>query len=217
MSTVIKAGTARHGSQATAFNFDDLSQQAQAYLDQVRVEAQKIVHEAQQQAKVIRQQAEIEGRADGQQAVEQLTAAHVAKQMETVLPALRQAISGLEQARQEWLATWEKQAVHVAAAMAACVIRREVSRQPEITLTLVREALQLAAGNPHVELHVHPADHEVLAGGLERLTQEFSRLSQVTLVADATLTRGGCRLQTRHGVIDQQIEAQLARIEAEIS
>jgi flagellar biosynthesis/type III secretory pathway protein FliH len=37
------------------------------------------------------------------------------------------------------------------------------------------------------------------------------------LVSDATVTAGGCRVETRFGTIDQQFEAQLARVEEELN
>jgi flagellar biosynthesis/type III secretory pathway protein FliH len=81
----------------------------------------------------------------------------------------------------------------------------------------VREALDLAAGSPQVQLRMNPADHQALKSQIETIVQEFSRLSQVNVVADASIGPGGCRLETQHGVIDQRIEAQLARIEAELA
>ena len=47
----------------------------------------------------------------------------------------------------------------MAAAIARRVIRRELTRQPEIPLALVREALELAAGSAQVRIHLNPADH----------------------------------------------------------
>ena len=40
-------------------------------------------------------------------------------------------------------------------------------------------------------------------------------LGDAELVADPAITPGGCRVETRFGVIDQQFETQLARIEEE--
>jgi flagellar assembly protein FliH len=217
MSTVIKANAAHLAPQATAFNFDDLSKQAQAYLDKVHEQAQKIIVDAQQQAQVIRQQAEKQGKAAGQRSIEQITSQQVAQQMATALPALASAIAQVEQARHHWLEHWQQQAVHLAAAMAARIVRRELTARPEITIDLVRETLEMASGRPQVDLHLHPADHKTLAIQLERLAEHFGRVSQITLVADPTVSQGGCRLQSRHGVIDQQIEAQLARIENELT
>ena len=36
-------------------------------------------------------------------------------------------------------------------------------------------------------------------------------------MADPEIARGGCRVETRFGTIDQQFEAQLARIEEELT
>ena len=132
-----------------ALNFDDLAAQAGQYLAEVKAEAAEIVAEARQQADSIRQQAAEEGRQAAVQAVEQM----VAEQMAPVLSALRQAAAELQHAKQAWLSHWESSAVHLAAAIAARVVRGELRRQPEITLTLVREALELAAGSPSVRLH----------------------------------------------------------------
>ena len=84
------------------------------------------------------------------------------QQLATLLPALGQAVAEIRQAKQAWLTHWEQSAVHVASAIARRLVRRELSRSPEITLTLVREALELAAGSSHVRLHFNPADHEAL-------------------------------------------------------
>ena len=217
MSTVIKVNQTHQAPHSAAFNFEDLAQNAQSYLEKVRGQAAEIVAKANQEAQQIRQKAEKEGREVGQRAIEQTVELQVGKQMETVLPALRQAIAGVEHSRQAWLLEWEKAAVHVAAAMAARVVRRELTQAPGITLTLVREALEMAAGSPQIRISLNPADHAVLGSQIERLSEEFSRISEVTLVADPQIAPGGCLLHSRHGSIDQRIESQLARIEAELS
>jgi len=78
----------------------------------------------------------------------------------TVLPALRHVVQDVQHAKQAWLTHWEASAVHVAAAIAERLIRRELPRQPEITLTLVREALELAAGTGRVTLEMAKAGFE---------------------------------------------------------
>ncbi len=148
MATVIRATDGKLGTGSVAFNFDDMAAEAKNYLDHVRAEAVKIVAKAQQEAAEVRRGAEIEGRQAAEQAVEQVVAKHLA----TVLPALRQAVNDIHDAKQAWLAHWEASGVHVAAAIAKRLIRGELTRQPEIPVTLVREALELAAGScadPH--------------------------------------------------------------------
>ncbi len=133
------------------------------------------------------------------------------------MPAVREAVAGVEQAKAAWLTHWERSALGLATAIAERVIRREVARTPEITLSLVTEALELAAGSSEVQLRMHPDDLAALGSHVEQLLAEVGRLGAAALVADAAISPGGCRVDTRHGTIDQQFEAQLARIAQELS
>jgi len=216
MSTIIKAGDRLGASQPVAFNFDDLAARANAYLDQVRAEAARIVAEARQEAARLKQQAEAEGRREGMAAVERIVAEQLGRQLATLRPALEQAVQEIRQAKQEWLHQWEKGAVRLATAIAARVMRRELSHAPDVPVTLVREALELAAGNAELKIRLNPADHAALASQIQALVAELAPLAETELLADPRITPGGCRVETRFGVIDQQFESQLARIEEEL-
>jgi flagellar assembly protein FliH len=214
---VIKPNQSQRGIRSATFNFEDLGQQAEEYLDRVRSQAQEIVAEARRQADSIRREAQQQGREEGQRAIEQLVEQQVGRQMQTLLPALREVVGGIQQARQSWLTHWEGRAVHLAAAMAARVVRRELRHAPEITVDLVRESLELAAGNSQIRVLLNPADHQALGGQVRTLIEELARVGPAEVIADAAISPGGCRIETRHGAIDQQVEAQLARIEAELT
>jgi flagellar assembly protein FliH len=213
MATIIRAADPSHDPHAVVFNFDDLTAQAAEHVTQANAQAAKIVAEAQQQADSIRQQAAEEGRQAAIRAARQTAA----EQLVPVLSALRQAAADVQSAKQTWLAHWESSAVHLASAIAARIVRGELSRQPEITLTLVREALELAAGSPSVRVHLNPQDHKKLGAQVRALTEAMSGLGEAEVTADATLERGGCRVETRFGTIDQQFESQLKRIEEELT
>jgi len=205
------------GVRGVAFDFEDVNQRAGNYLDQVRGEAAKIVRKAQEEAAAIRQKAEQEGKKAGLAAVEQIAADKLGQQMATLLPALREAVNEIQRSRVAFLAQWEKSAIHLSAAIATRVVRRELKHQPDITLSLVREALELAAGSPEIRILMHPQDHEALAPQVKRLIAEMDGLGAVKTLADPQVTRGGCRVETRFGAIDQQFEAQIARIEEELT
>lgn len=213
MSTIIRATEPGRRSPSVAFNFDDMAVQANRYLGKVRAEAAQIVAKARREAGAVRDNAEREGRQAGWQAVEQI----VREQLATALPALRQVIQDIQHAKQAWLTHWEASAVHVSAAIAQRLIRRELTRHPEITLTLIREALELAAGSSQVRIHLNPADHKEIGQRAEALIKELSTLTTAELLADPEVTPGGCRVETRFGIIDQQFEAQLKRIEEELT
>ena len=136
--------------------------------------------------------------------------------MLTLLPALREAVAEIRDAKEAWLARWEAGRCSVAAAIAQRLIRRELQRRPEITLDLVRESLELAAGSSQVCIRLNPADHKVLGAQVRKLVKELSTLGDVEVKADSEITPGGCRVDTRFGAIDQQFESQLKRIEEEL-
>lgn len=217
MSTIIKASDRGHAAQGVAFNFDDMAAKAKEYLQQVQAQASQIIAKAEHQADQVRKQAEVEGRQAGERAVEKMIQKQLAGQLETLLPALRQVVQQIQDAKQAWLTHWEKNAVHVAAAIAKRLIRRELSQTPEITLTLVREALELSAGSSRLRIHMNPTDHEALDGQVQALTNELAPLATAEVVADPQISPGGCRIETAFGVVNQQFEAQLARIEEELT
>ena len=212
MATIIRAADAPHDQHAVAFNFDDLLAQASQCLDEVQTRSAQVVAQAQDQADAIRRQALEEGRQAALQEVEQM----VAGQLAPALLALRQAAADLQQAKQAWLSHWEASAVHLAGAIAARIIRHELSRQPEITLALVREALELAAGSPGVRLRLNPDDYKALGAQVRAVIDTMSALGDAEVIADPQIGAGGCRVETRFGTIDQQFESQLKRIEEEL-
>jgi len=212
MSTIIRASDSNLATQSQAFNFDDIASQADQYLAKTRTQAAKLVVKAQQDADTIRKCAESEGRQAAMQAVEDM----VRKQLTTVIPALKQAVQNIDDARHAWLSHWESGAIHLAAVIARRLIRRELTSQPEIPLTLIREALELAAGESKLRIFLNPLDIQSLGDQVQTLVGELSPHISAEVVADADITQGGCRVETQFGVIDQQFETQLQRIEEEL-
>jgi flagellar biosynthesis/type III secretory pathway protein FliH len=179
-------------------------------------QAASLIAQAQSDARNIRRQAEDDARKAALAAADEVLDERVGRTVADLTPALRQAVDGIVAARTEWLAHWERTAVRVAAAIAERVVRRQLDRAPQITLDLVREALELATGAADVRLRLHPDDYQSLGRHVEQLKAELSRLGKVDVTPDPSITRGGCRVDTRFGTIDQQFEAQLERIEQEL-
>jgi len=227
-SRLIKARSARSLGGSATFNFDDLRRQCDEHIESARSQARQLVAEAQAAADEVRRNAHAEGLAAGQR--EGLAGAHelvetraaeiaarlTQAQLQTVLPAFQAAAAALEVERDRWLATWEAAAVKLSATIAEKILRHELSRQPELALPIVREALQLAAGQPHIKLHLHPHDLEQLKECGHEVLGRLSTLGEATLVPDESITRGGCLIETRHGVIDARLETQLSRITSEL-
>jgi flagellar assembly protein FliH len=202
--------------QPVAFSFADMRGQADDYLETVRQEAAKIVQQAHRDAERIRRQAEAAGRKAAEAAAERVLEDRVAKRMESIVPALDEIVRQIDDAKGEILSRWERSALSVITAIAARVIRRELAQQPEISLELIAEALRLATGADDVTLHINPADYDNMRPQIEHLSATLSRLAPSQIVADAAVSIGGCRVETKFGSIDQQVESQLRRIEEEL-
>lgn len=220
MSSVIKTDGSRRpasGMHPTPFNMLDVEEKANAYLGQIRGQARQIVERAKVQADAVRTQAKQEGRDQALRDAERHVNQQVQQQIGSLLPALQLAVEGIEQVRAECLTHWQKRVVHLAVAIAERVLRRQLAQAPDVNETLIRESLELAAGNTSLTLHLSPQDHQTLSQRAPELATTLGRLAAADLVADPSVSPGGCIVKTKFGQIDQTIEAQLARIEEELA
>src|SRR5262245_43373136 len=216
MAGIIKAAERSKPAGASAlvpFHFDDVGQ---SYLEHVRAEAARLVADARIEIAKIKAKATEEGRQAAIQAAQASLRTQLDQRLASVLTALGQAAQNIEHARHTWHQHWEQHAVALAAAISARLCRRELSRQPQITLQWIREALELARGNAEINLRLNPMDHESLAAHIELIIRQLTGLGTVRVIADPAITAGGCRVDTEFGSLDQQLEAQLARITEEL-
>ncbi|MGQ9504031.1 MAG: FliH/SctL family protein [Thermogutta sp.] len=204
-------------AQATPFNFEDMAERARAYLEGVRKQAVQILAEAKMEAATIRQQAEAEGRKTGTEHAERVIRSELEKHLVTLLPALREAVSQIKQARQAFLAEWEKNLLQLAGAIAVKLVRQAVIETPQVALPLIRETLELAAKAPQVRIRLHPEDEKALRPVVMQILRELSMAAVGEVVPDPAITRGGCRVETEFGSIDQQFETQVQRIVEELT
>ncbi len=221
MATIIKSGSSEarlsgtHVNRAD-FRFEDFEAKAEQYLDQVRSEAAGIIQDAHQQAAQIRQAAEAAGRQSAMEAAERVLDEKVGQRLQTLLPALQQAVRGIEDSRHDWIRNWERGTLRLATGIASRIVRRQIEIDPTLPLEWIQEALSLAAGSGVIRLHLHPSDAESLGGNVDAMLADVGKLGTCEVVQDANVAIGGCRVTTEFGEIDQQLETQFARIEEEL-
>ncbi|MDA1053681.1 MAG: FliH/SctL family protein [Planctomycetota bacterium] len=220
MAGIIKAGQLDRSAttlQSAAFNFEDMSDRAHSYLSVVRRQAEQILQNAQDEAAQIAAVAHAEGRQAALQEAQQSIGATLDQQLATLLPALQQAVQDIRHSKAVWLTYWESQTITLATAIAERVIRREVVNAPDITVDLIRDALELAMGAGQLTIQLSPQDYDALRDRAEGLANQLGKLGATNIVADPDVSPGGCRVVTEFGVIDETFEAQLARIAEELA
>lgn len=221
MASIIKSGAQQRRPSAAdvrvaAFDLVDMSSRADEYLQTVRREAAKIVQDAHQQAEQIRRTAEQAGKQAAKEAAHRVLDEKVAGRMQTILPALQEAVAQLKDQHSHWHRQCETTLVRLATMIAERLVRREVKNCPEIPQAWIRESLELASGAASVSLRLHPQDLEGLGTSIDRIAAEIGRLGPLKVVADESLDRGGCVVQTEFGAIDLQLPSQFARMEEEL-
>lgn len=123
-----------------------------------------------------------------------------ALQINTLLEQFERAVGEFDQQVGESL-------VQLALEVARQVVRRELKTQPQSLLDVVREALAQLP-HQHVNIHVHPDDAQLVRTHLaDQVMHAAHRVRE-----DATLTRGGCRLDVAGTQVDATVETRWKRI-----
>src|SRR5262249_31954051 len=148
------------------------------------------------QAAEIHNQAEQAGWENAVAAANAAAQTELQSRLQSSLPAINSVAQQLADARQMWLQEWQKTAVQLSVKIAERIARREISRSPSITLSYVREALEMCASAPQVRVLLHPEDVQSLGEAAEQIVREIMPVAHAEIIADNTITRGGCRVET---------------------
>lgn len=106
-----------------------------------------------------------------------------------------------------------KSLAYLAAAMAKEIIRREVAMDPALMLSMASRAVEtLSSQENRVEVFLNPTDLQVC----ENSWQDAPPEPRWTLVADASLARGDCRVRSGPSTVDASIQQQVETMLAEM-
>lgn len=160
-----------------------------------------------QQLRAARQSGYQDGYRDGLVALEgfkQSFAHQATLQIGALLGSTTSQLDALQQQMAEALAA-------TAVNLARQVVRGELATHPQIVVAVAREALDtLLLSARHITLRVHPDDHPLVADGAgDVLAARGARL-----VADPSITRGGCLVESSVGHIDASVETRWSRATA---
>lgn len=127
---------------------------------------------------------------------------------EAMLKRLTQTLEELATLRAQMIHQTERQMVQLALAVARRVVHREISLDHDLLVAMARVALDRLGDTAHITVRLNPEDFEVT--GAARAAQLHG--SHVTVVADARIARGGCRIESDLGVVDAGVDAQLQEL-----
>ncbi len=133
--------------------------------------------------------------------------------MQGLIQALHQALEQVQSLRSQIVRELENEAAELALAIARKVIRREAATDHEIVKTVVRKALQQCEHPGRIKIKLNPTDLEAAEEAGSGFSDLTANLKEVQVEADASITAGGCLIETDCGAIDARIEQQLQVVE----
>jgi flagellar assembly protein FliH len=148
-----------------------------------------------------------DGYRDGLAALEQFKQTY-AMQVSTQIGALLHTVGTQLDALQQQIA---ESVAGSATLLARQVVRSELEARPELVAQVAQEAIDaLMLSARHITLRVHPEEQPLIAQG----AAEVIEARGARLVADASVARGGCIVESDLGAIDASIETRWARAAA---
>lgn len=224
---VIKA--TESGGRLPAFNPVDTLAETKQRVEQARSEIESYQDDVKRQASALLEKSRQEGfqkgfaeglakgEADAKAAHEAKVRSEVSGRLASLGEALRTAAAQLAEKRDHWLSEWEKRCLHLACAIASRIVRRQVAIDRQTVQRIVTETLSLVGQCPEVTLFLHPGDAQSMGNQDQPWGATARTIGEIKIVADASIHPGGCRLETRFGSIDADLNTQLARIERELA
>jgi flagellar assembly protein FliH len=101
--------------------------------------------------------------------------------------------------------------IDLAIDLARAVIMRSIAQQPDCIVDIVEKSLeQIPILQLPAKIFLHPLDAQLIEANPQRNIQEEGW----RIVADPTISRGGCRLETGNNDIDATLEGRISRMMA---
>jgi type III secretion protein L len=123
-----------------------------------------------------------------------------------------EARSGMLRARESLDAKYEGELVRLSVKVAEKIIGEELRTRPETIVSIVRECLFGIRNAQNLTVRVNPEEREEVLRQIDSLQREVG-LSNIQVIADASVSRGGCIVESERGIVDARLETQLRRLE----
>jgi len=144
----------------------------------------------------------IKGYAQGERAGDEASA----RRGEAMLRRLAATVDEVASLRNDLLKRAEHDLVRLALALAERIVRREIALDRDLLVTMARVAIDRVGPGTVATIKLNPADYAQLTAS------QAVDTGAVQVLADPSVSRGGCIVQTEIGLIDIGIEAQIAEL-----
>jgi flagellar assembly protein FliH len=173
-------------------------------VENARQRSARIIAEAEESRSIIEQAAFEKAQLEALSLIEGKVESRVAE----VRDETAKTIEKLARLSDDIMSHVESDLVELAIRIAKKIVRREVTIDREIALTLVRVSLSKLNQRTAAEVHLNPEDLSHINSRLDAL--DFR--GALNLVGDPSISLGGCLIHTETGDVDARIESQFDEI-----
>ena len=92
------------------------------------------------------------------------------------------------------------------------IIRHSIAEQNDTIIATIKEAIQLAVKSNEIEIQINPDDLQYIEEKKQEIIDSMSGLENITLQSDATIERGGCKLESSCCTVDATLTNQIKEI-----
>jgi len=173
------------------------------------LQAEQLIAMAQREADNIRNQAHEQGYADGLAKGREESQ----REFEETLQASRQMneslVSQLKEQEKEMMRLLSPRMADLAMELARRIIHREIKLDPSIVVAQAKEAITKILEREKLIIRVNPREEKTMKAQKPVLMSLFDGIDKIEVVADQTVERGGCIVETNLVKVDAQPESQL--------
>lgn len=130
------------------------------------------------------------------------------KRAEAMLRRLAQTLDELRALRETMIRQTEQQMVSLSLAIARRILRREVAVDHDLLVAMARVALERVGESGTATIRLNPEDY----GATVQRHGDHWAGSRVKVVADPSVSRGGCAVESEFGFVDASVEAQFDQV-----
>jgi type III secretion protein L len=175
------------------------TEQASEIVAEKQAEVGKLMEDAQSSAAKLKAEAKAQGLKEGRE--------EGAKQLSELILRSSQRFAAVE-------AEIVPQLTELALSIARRILGKELEFHPELVVQIVKQALQeKARQRKEIALRVHPDDFATIKEHKPELLEILSRTKEIAITDDPSIERYGVIIETDAGIIDAQLETQLAAFE----
>lgn len=166
-----------------------------------RIDDRNLISRAKEEAAAIKEAAAKEGYQEGLQTAQE------------DLERVKESLSAFFNAKQEIYDNIAPDILEISLDIAKKIIKKESIENPEVILDNIKDIMKgLSKEEAKITLRVNPSQAAMLKNDVPEVADSLGLEAKIIIVADETITEGGCLVTTTNGVIDATIESQLAII-----